>query len=115
MKNGKTNSLLDQLGASMTKSTTPAAAPVNVPPKDSGAGKTEVPKQAERAKVKNFSLYVEDLEKIKAIQSAIFDGIGNFPNASLALRIALRSCEMDRPKLLKIYQEIKSQDSRLKT
>ena len=115
MKNGKTNSLLDQLGASMTKSTTPATAPAKIPAKSSGAGKPQSPKLSERAKVKNFSLYVEDLEKIKEIQSTIFDGTENFPNASLALRIALRSCELDRSKLLKIYEDIKNQDSRLKS
>ena len=115
MKNLKTSSLLDQLGASMTKSTTPAAAPGKVPAKDSGVGKPQSSKAIERAKVKNFSLYVEDLEKIKEIQSAIFDGTENFPNASLALRIALRSCELDRSKLLKIYEDIKNQDSRLKS
>jgi len=118
MAKGKTNSLLDQLGKSMEKKKpTPAQAPKTTLIQDSGAGKNDsnTSEKRERVKSKNLSLYSEDFKRIKDIQDIIYDSTGNLPNASLAVRIALRSCSLERTKLRSIYEEIKNQDSRTKS
>ena len=111
----KNNDLMAALGKSFDKKN---SAPEKVsapssPAKAAGMGKADKAKKVLSTQ-KSMTFYPQDMDAIKAIKDAIYDLTGKMPNDSLAVRIALRSCSKDKKQLVKVYEEIKGQDSRYK-
>jgi len=73
------------------------------------------PKQApERAKQSPVSFYQIDRNIIKEIQNIVEESTGDRINLSSAVRIALRSVNINREKLVDTYNKSKQSDGRRK-
>jgi len=68
----------------------------------------------QRAKTKPISFYDTDLKIMRDIQEIIEESTGERINDSSAMRLALRSLNLNREKLTKTYAESKKSDGRRK-